>query len=66
MRYSQACKLKQSIWVKIKFIIFNRKINDMEAVPNSRKIFQVEKSTTDQDFEQPDQQLVKDLIINHQ
>ena len=66
MRYSQACKLKQSIWVKIKFIIFSRKISDMEAVPDSKRTVQVEKSATDQDFEQPDQQPVKDLIINHQ
>ena len=52
MRYSQACKLKQSIWVKIKFIIFSCKISGMEAVPNSKKTIQAEKSATDQDFEQ--------------
>ena len=62
MRYSQACRLKQSIWIKIKFIIFSHEISDMEAIPDSKKIVQVEKSATDQDFEQP----VKDLIINHQ
>ena len=38
----------------------------MEVVPNSKKTVQVEKLATDQDFEQPDQQPVKDLIINHQ
>ena len=50
MRYSQACKLKQSISVKVNFIVFSRKIIDMEAILDSRNTVQAEKLATDQDF----------------